>query len=107
MPVIHNTPPGTRVITAITVTIPSHGAGAVEGGEDIIGVTTAEGEAGEEEDTGLIIMEAMGMGEDITMGTEGGTNNVMIRLCPCVSDKFTSLSEKSFSVHDLKDSSSW
>lgn len=77
VPVIHNTPPGTRVITAITVTIPSHEAGAVEDGEDIIGVTTAEGEAGEEVEE-LIIMEVMGMGEDITMDTEGGTNNVSV-----------------------------
>ena len=75
VPVIYNPPPGTRVITDISVTIPSHGAGAVEDGEDIIGVTT-EGEAGE--DTGLVIMEAMGMGEGITMGTEGGSNDVMI-----------------------------
>ena len=75
MPVIHSPPPGTRVITDISVTTPSHGAGAVEDGEDIIVVTT-EGEAGE--DTGLVIMEAMGMGEDITMDTEGGSNDVMI-----------------------------
>ena len=78
VPVIHSPPPGTRVITDISVTIPSHGAGAVEDGEDIIVVTT-EGEAGE--DTGLVIMEAMGMGdmgEDITMDTEGGSNDVMI-----------------------------
>ena len=75
VPVIYSPPPGTRVITDISVTIPSHGAGAVEDGEDIIVVTT-EGEAGE--DTGLVIMEAMGMGEDITMGTEGGSNDVMI-----------------------------
>ena len=70
MPVIYSPPPGTRAITAISVTIPSHGAGAGEDGED------TEGEAGE--DTGLVIMEAMGMGEDIIMGTEGGSNDVMI-----------------------------
>ena len=77
---IYSPPPGTRVITATSVTTPSHGAGAGEDGEDMIGVTT-EGEAGEEEDTGLVIMEAMGMGdmgEDITMDTEGGSNDVMI-----------------------------
>ena len=91
---IHNIRTGTRVITAITVTIPSHEAGAVEDGEVIIEVTTTEGEAGEEEGTGLIIMEAMameeaeamGMGvvEAIIMDTEGGSNDVMIvSVCQC------------------------
>ena len=77
---IPSTRTGTLVITAITVTIPSHGAGAVEDGEVIIEVTIAEGEAGEEEGMGQIIMEAMGMGEAIIMDTEGGSNNVMIVL---------------------------
>ena len=84
VPVIHSTRTGTLVITAITVTIPSHVAGAVEDGEVIIEVTTAEGEAGEEEVEGMgqIIMEAMGMGEAIIMDTEGGSNDVMfVLLC--------------------------
>ena len=92
--VIHSTRIGTRVITAITVTIPSHEAGAVEDGEVIIEVTTTEDEAGVEEGTGQIIMEAtamgeaevmgMGVGEAIIMDTEGGSNDVMIvSMCQC------------------------
>ena len=78
VPVIHQSRPGTRVTMAITVTIPSQEAEVVEAGEVTIEDSTTEGGAGEEEATELIIMEVMGMGVDIIMDTEDGSNDVII-----------------------------
>ena len=75
--VIHLSRPGTRVTMAITATIPSQEAEGVEAGEVIIEDSTTEGGAGEEEATELIIMEVMGMGVDIIMDTEDGSNDVI------------------------------
>ena len=104
-PVIHHTRPGTRVTMAITAPMLSLEAEGVEAGEVTIEAsTTAGGGAGEEEATGLIIMEVMGMGVDIIMDTEGGSNDVMIvctlMLNVCLFQKIHS------SVHDNKDTSS-
>ena len=69
---------GTRVTMAITATIQSQEVEGVEAGEVTIEDSTTEGGAGEEEVTGLIIMEVMGMGVDIIMDTEDGSNDVVI-----------------------------
>ena len=61
---------------AITATIQSLEAEDVEAGEVTIEDSTTEG--GAEEATELIIMEVMGMGVDIIMDTEDGSNDVVI-----------------------------